>query len=56
MATAAALEFMQKYDFSTDELLTVVDAFKKHQLREMSDKDFAELIGTAIANSGGFNN
>ncbi len=41
------------YNFSTDELLTVVDAFKKHQSGEMSDEDFAELIGAAIVDEGG---
>ncbi|PSB16342.1 hypothetical protein C7B76_11845 [filamentous cyanobacterium CCP2] len=43
-------EFAAKhgYDFSTDELLSVVEAFQKHQAGEMSDEDFADLIGAAI--------
>lgn len=41
------------YDFSTAELLTVVDAFKKHQAGEMSDEDFADLIGAAIVDEEG---
>jgi hypothetical protein len=32
--------------FSANELITVVDAFQKHQLGELSDDDFASLIGT----------
>ncbi|WP_416670653.1 hypothetical protein [Egbenema bharatensis] len=48
-------EFAAKngYDFSVDDLLTVVNAFQKHQSGEMSDEDFAELIGTAIVDEGG---
>jgi hypothetical protein len=43
-------EFAAKngYDFSVDDLLTVVDAFQKHQSGEMSDEAFADLIGAAI--------
>lgn len=33
------------YAFSVNELITVVDAFQKHQSGEMSDTDFAKLIG-----------
>ncbi|NJR65775.1 MAG: hypothetical protein HC772_11315 [Leptolyngbyaceae cyanobacterium CRU_2_3] len=32
--------------FSVDDLVTVVDAFQKHQSGELSDDDFALLIGT----------
>jgi hypothetical protein len=38
---------MNGYDFSTDELIAVVDAFQKHQAGEMSDADFAAIIGTS---------
>jgi hypothetical protein len=40
-------EFAAKngYSFSADELVTVVDAFAKHQAGEMSDTEFASLIG-----------
>jgi hypothetical protein len=41
------------YDFSVDDLLAVVNAFQKHQSGEMSDEDFAELIGAAIVNESG---
>lgn len=34
-------------EFSAYELITVVDAFQKHQLGELSDKDFASVIGVA---------
>jgi hypothetical protein len=33
------------FEFSTDELLTVVDAFQKYQSGELSDADFAALMG-----------
>jgi hypothetical protein len=33
------------FEFSTDELLSVVDAFQKYQLGELSDADFAALMG-----------
>lgn len=36
------------YSFSVDELLTVVTAFQKHQAGEMSDTDFAALIGAKV--------
>ncbi|GAB4385616.1 MAG: hypothetical protein Kow00121_50780 [Elainellaceae cyanobacterium] len=36
------------YSFSVDELITVVDAFQKHQAGEMSDTDFAALIGAKV--------
>lgn len=40
-------EFAAKngYTFSVNELITVVDAFHKHQNGEISDSDFAKLIG-----------
>jgi hypothetical protein len=42
-------EFAAKsgFPFSTDELIAVVDAFQKHQLGEISDADFAKIIGIA---------
>jgi hypothetical protein len=48
-------EFAAKngYDFSVDDLLAVVDAFQKYQSGDMSDEDFAELIGAAIVDGGG---
>jgi len=39
------------YDFSTDELATVVDAFQKHQAGAMSDEVFVETIGLKEATS-----
>lgn len=33
------------YEFSVDELVTVVDAFQKHQAGEMSDADLATMLG-----------
>lgn len=41
------------YDFSVDELVTVVDAFQKHQAGEMSDDAFASLIGVPATVGGG---
>lgn len=38
------------FSFSADELLTVVDAFQKHQAGEMSDEDFASMLGISLAN------
>ncbi len=37
------------YSFSVDELITVVDAFQKHQAGEMSDTDFAALLGVSFS-------
>lgn len=44
-------EFAAKigYNFSTDELITVVDAFQKHQAGELSDADFAAILGTSAS-------
>lgn len=39
----------QGYEFSVDELVTVVDAFQKHQTGQLSDSDFAKLIGISTA-------
>lgn len=36
------------YPFSADELVTVVDAFQKHQLGELSDQDFAYVLGLPL--------
>jgi hypothetical protein len=35
------------YAFSVDELVSVVDAFQKHQTGEISDSDFAAMIGVS---------
>lgn len=37
------------YPFSVDELVTVVDAFQKHQSGELSDQEFAGLLGLPLA-------
>ncbi|MEX0268261.1 hypothetical protein AB3R30_03890 [Leptolyngbyaceae cyanobacterium UHCC 1019] len=37
------------YSFSVDELVTVVDAFEKHQAGQMSDVDFAALLGVSFS-------
>lgn len=37
------------FDFSVDELITVVDAFQKHQAGELSDGEFSKLLGGAPA-------
>jgi hypothetical protein len=44
-------EFAAKngYVFSVEDLITVVDAFQKHQAGELSDDAFADLIGIADA-------
>jgi hypothetical protein len=39
----------QGYPFSVDELVTVVDAFQKHQLGEISDADFSQVLGLPTA-------
>jgi len=41
------------YDFSVDELVTVVDAFQKHQAGEISDAAFASMIGIPTPVGGG---
>lgn len=33
------------FEFTVDELITVVDAFQKHQAGEISDDDIAALLG-----------
>jgi Ca2+-binding EF-hand superfamily protein len=38
------------FTFSVDELMTVVDAFQKHQAGEISDEDFATVLGMSLAN------
>lgn len=37
------------FSFSADELLSVVEAFQKHQAGEMSDEDFAAMLGISLA-------
>ena len=48
-------EFAAKngFTFSVDDLITVVDAFQKHQSGELSDADFTSLIGTAAVDETG---
>jgi hypothetical protein len=41
------------YPFSVDELVKVVEAFQKHQVGEMTDKDFADLIGFSLTEQDG---
>lgn len=38
------------FTFSVDELMTVVNAFQKHQAGEISDEDFAAVLGMSLAN------
>jgi len=40
------------FEFSVDELVTVVDAFHKHQAGELSDDKFAQLVGASAAHKG----
>ncbi|MBF2026028.1 MAG: hypothetical protein IGS48_04570 [Oscillatoriales cyanobacterium C42_A2020_001] len=44
---------MNGYDFSVDELVTVVDAFQKHQAGELTDDAFAALLGIPARVGGG---
>jgi len=39
------------YTFSVEELITVVDAFAKHQAGEISDEDLAKITGGALSAS-----
>ena len=39
----------QGYQFSVDDLISVVDAFEKHQAGELSDADFAQLVGLSAS-------
>jgi hypothetical protein len=43
---------MNGYNFSVNELVTVVDAFQRHQAGELSDAAFATLLGVPLAVSG----
>jgi len=43
---------LQGFDFSVDELVTVVDAFQKHQAGELSDAAFASLLGMTKTAAG----
>jgi len=40
------------YPFSVEELVTVVDAFQKHQVGELSDSEFADIIGISLDAAG----
>ncbi|MBD1912427.1 MULTISPECIES: hypothetical protein [unclassified Leptolyngbya] len=46
-------EFAAKkgYQFSVDELVIVVSAFQRHHSGELSDEAFAQLVGSASAQS-----
>jgi hypothetical protein len=37
------------FQFSVDELIAVVDAFQKHQIGEISDDAFANVLGVSVA-------
>ncbi len=41
----------QGYQFSVSDLVTVVDAFEKHQSGELSDADFAKLMGFSASDT-----
>ncbi|NJP12430.1 MAG: hypothetical protein HC866_25640 [Leptolyngbyaceae cyanobacterium RU_5_1] len=47
-------EFAAKngYQFSSDELVNVVDAFQKHQVGKLSDSDLAVLLGITVPSGG----
>ncbi len=45
----AAFACENGYNFSVDELVNVVDAFQKHQAGQLSDNDFAAMLGVTIA-------
>lgn len=36
------------FTFSADELVSVVDAFQKHRAGDLSDEDFASLLGISL--------
>lgn len=46
-------EFAAKngFTFSVNDLITVVDAFEKHQAGELSDAEFAKLIGISTSDT-----
>jgi hypothetical protein len=44
------------FQFSVDELITVVDAFQKYQSGDMSETDFAGLIGITTTGKAGSDN
>lgn len=41
----------QGFAFSVDDLISVVDAFAKHQSGEMSDAEFAKLVGISTSDT-----
>ncbi|MCU0527454.1 MAG: hypothetical protein MUF72_21825 [Elainella sp. Prado103] len=45
----------QGFAFSVEDLITVVDAFAKHQAGEMSDAEFATLVGIATSDTATIN-
>lgn len=40
------------FEFSVSELIAVVNAFHKHQAGELSDRDFANLVGVSATAKG----
>lgn len=40
------------YTFSVSELISVVDAFQKHQSGELTDAEFAKVLGVALPETG----
>jgi hypothetical protein len=44
----AAFASRYGYEFSPDELITVVDALEQHQNGKITDEDFTRQIGTAV--------
>jgi hypothetical protein len=51
------VEFAAKsgYSFSVTDLITVVDAFEKHQAGELADSDFARLVGISTSDTATLN-
>lgn len=45
----AAFAAQNGYTFSAADLITVVDAFQKHQTGELSDAEFATLVGLSAS-------
>lgn len=41
------------YSFTVNDLVTVVEAFRKHQSGELSDDDFADVLGVNVVDAEG---
>ena len=39
------------YSFTVEDLITVVDAFQQHQSGQLSDNDFAKMLGLEVSAS-----